>query len=442
MKIFKKCPNTTDHWIIISLLVSVFGFLKEFRPSEPFIYEFLTGGWKNVTQDQVMQEVYPVGTYSYLALLIVVFLATDICRYRVLIVLLAASGVVVWGLLLWTTDLFELQIGQVFFGVFAACEVAYFTYIYAKVDKEYIQQVTSHTRAAILAGRAFSSILGQVLISFNAMNFYELNYITFSAMIAATIWSLFLPPVKKSIYFHKDVSQKTFAEKSRAAFSLIWYHLRDGYSNKYLIKWSVWWALSTTGFIQVQIYMQTLWQDIVNDPSVSIYNGAVESILTVIGFLGALAAGALKVDWKTRGELALTCCSLMQGFAMLISSQTSHVMVSYACYIVFGALYHLTITVASSEIAKVIQEDSYGLIFGINTFVALLIQAILTVLVVSDGVGFALPPRQQYFVYGVFHVVLGFIYIVVGLTSWLISKRDYRRASCVPDPPARSVIIY
>lgn len=60
-----------------------------------------------------------------------------------------------------------------------ACEVAYYTYIYAKVDKDYYQQVTSHTRAAILAGRAFSGILGQVLVSFNIMDYRQLNYISF-----------------------------------------------------------------------------------------------------------------------------------------------------------------------------------------------------------------------------------------------------------------------
>lgn len=222
----------------------------------------------------------------------------------------------------------------------------------------------------------------------------------------------------------------------------MWNHLKEGYSNKYIIKWSAWWSLATCGFIQVQVYMQPLWAVIVNDPNQTIYNGAVESILTVLGFLGALAAGVLKVDWKTRGELALTCCSLLQGFTMLIASQTQYVVVGYICYVCFGALYHLNITVASSEIAKYIKEDSYGLIFGINTFVALLFQTILTLVVVTSGIGFALPPRQQYFVYGIFHVLVGVMYIIIGLACWLASKRDYRRASTVPDPASRTVIIY
>lgn len=61
-----------------------------------------------------------------------------------------------------------------------ATEIAYYTYIYAKVSTEFYQQVTSHTRAALLAGKSLSGILAQILISFNLMNFRELNYITFS----------------------------------------------------------------------------------------------------------------------------------------------------------------------------------------------------------------------------------------------------------------------
>ena len=42
------------HWLKISIILSVFGFLKEFRPSEPFVTDYLTGPWKNFTEEQVM----------------------------------------------------------------------------------------------------------------------------------------------------------------------------------------------------------------------------------------------------------------------------------------------------------------------------------------------------------------------------------------------------
>lgn len=102
-----------NNWLLISLVLCMFGFLKEIRPSEPFIYEFLIGEWRNITEDQVNQVVYPTGTYSYLVLLIVVFLITDLSRYKPLIMFLGASGVVIWGMLLWTTSLRDLIILEV-----------------------------------------------------------------------------------------------------------------------------------------------------------------------------------------------------------------------------------------------------------------------------------------------------------------------------------------
>ncbi|KAJ8916170.1 hypothetical protein NQ315_016309 [Exocentrus adspersus] len=420
-------------WFKVSLLLSIFGFLKEIRPSEPFVYEFLIDQrWRNLTEEQVNQQVYPVATYSYLAHLVLMFLVTDLCRYKPLIVLLGASGIVVWSMLLWTKTLIELQVLEVFYGTFSAAEVAYYTYIYAKVDTDFFQQVSSHTRAAILAGRAISGILAQLLISLHVMNYRDLNYITFSAMIAATLWAVFLPPVKKSIYFHREeIYLLPYCTKIRHAFVLMGIHFNNSFSNRYVLKWSLWFALSTCGFIQAQIYMQPLWSAIVDDPNEPIYNGAVEAVLTVLGFLGALLAGVLKADWKTKGELTLTICSLMQGFILLYTSRTQYIILSYICYIGFGTLYHFMITITSSEIAKHIRDESYGLVFGFNTFVAVAFQSLLTAIVVRGGIGFALNPRDQYFVYGCFHILVAVIYIIIGLSTWLTSKRDYRKASIV-----------
>jgi len=69
-----------EQWLKISLILCTFGFFREFRPSEPFVSDFLTGEWRNVTEDQVNFEVYPIGTYSTLGLLVIVFLITDILR--------------------------------------------------------------------------------------------------------------------------------------------------------------------------------------------------------------------------------------------------------------------------------------------------------------------------------------------------------------------------
>lgn len=59
-----------------------------------------------------------------------------------------------------------------------AAEIAYYTYMYAKVEKERYQKVTGHARASLLTGRFVASVLAQILVSFELMNLRELNYIS------------------------------------------------------------------------------------------------------------------------------------------------------------------------------------------------------------------------------------------------------------------------
>lgn len=418
-----------NSWLRISLMLCAFGFIKEFRPSEPFIYEFLIGEWRNITETQVTQEVYPVSTYSLLAFQLVVLLITDICRYKAIIVALGLCGCVIWSLLIWSTSLIALQILEVFYGAFMAAEVAYYTYIYAKVESDYYQEVSSHTRAAILAGRSLSGVLGQVFVSCHVMDYKQLNYITLGAMILATLWALCLPSVKRTIYFHQNTNdQMLTSTKYLKAFTLMKSHLVDSFTKRYTLKWSLWWSLTTAGFIQVQYYVQPLYSEIQKDETDPImYNGAIEAVATILGFFGALLGGYLKVDWRQKGELILSICAITGASIILIASQTVDVRICYACYAVYCGIYHLIITIASSEIAKSIVEDSYGLVFGMNMFLALVLQTGLTLAFVSKDVGFALTSRNQFLAYGIYHICIAGIFIIIGLIGWIKSNKDIKK---------------
>ena len=59
-----------ETWPVTCAILCLFGFLKDFKPSEPFLTPYLTEPqWVNITLDQAYQQVYPVWTYSYLAVL-------------------------------------------------------------------------------------------------------------------------------------------------------------------------------------------------------------------------------------------------------------------------------------------------------------------------------------------------------------------------------------
>lgn len=216
----------------------------------------------------------------------------SIYRYKPIIILCGISGIVTYSMAVWTTSLQGAILIQVSYGTYIATEVAYYTYIYAKVDKEHYMKVTSHTRAAILCGRFLSGVLAQTLVFTQLMDLRELNMLTLSAQIAATIWAFLLPPVANSLYFNRDcktsISTSHLPEESNfncvshddkpqpiplrrkcaTAFEIMWSQLQMAYKNPNVLLWSFWYAAGMCGHLQVISYVQMLWIDIDNRPEV------------------------------------------------------------------------------------------------------------------------------------------------------------------------------
>ena len=57
------------------------------------------------------------------------------------------------------------------------------------------------------------------------------------------------------------------------------------------------------------------------------------------------------------------------------------------------------------------RENSYGLIFGINSWLALGLEVILTI-TVADSAGLNLGPRDQFYVYGGYFLAVGLLFVI------------------------------
>lgn len=131
---------------------------------------------------QVNQDIYPVATYSYLATLVLVFLITDFVRYKSVIIVCGLSGIVTFTMIILGKTVLVFQIVEFFYGLFLSTEVAYYTYIYAKVEKKHYQEVTGHTKAASLFGRSMSGLIAQLTASFDLLDYHQLNYLTLAGV--------------------------------------------------------------------------------------------------------------------------------------------------------------------------------------------------------------------------------------------------------------------
>lgn len=101
-----------------------------------------------------------------------------LCRYKPIILFSTICGSIIYFTLYFSTSRTELLICQILYGSLMAAEVAYYTYIYASVERDKYQIVTGYSRSAILIGRFISSAIAQTLISFRICNYDTLALIT------------------------------------------------------------------------------------------------------------------------------------------------------------------------------------------------------------------------------------------------------------------------
>nr|XP_042114400.1 thiamine transporter 1 isoform X2 [Peromyscus maniculatus bairdii] len=427
-------------WFLPTALLCAYGFFANLRPSEPFLTPYLLGPDKNLTQREVFNEIYPVWTYSYLVLLFPVFLATDYLRYKPVILLQGLSLIVTWFMLLYAQGLLAIQFLEFFYGIATATEIAYYSYIYSVVDLGMYQKVTSYCRSATLVGFTVGSVLGQILVSVAGWSLFSLNVISLTCVSVAFAVAWFLPMPQKSLFFHHIPAschgvngiKEPKADRLRV-LKVLWNDFLICYSSRPLLCWSVWWALSTCGYFQVVNYTQGLWEKVMPSQSAVIYNGGVEAVSTLLGASAVFAVGYIKISWSTWGEMTLFLCSLLIAAAVYIMDTVGNIWVCYASYVVFRIIYMVLITIATFQIAANLSMERYALVFGVNTFIALVLQTLLTLIVV-DAKGLGLEITTQFLIYASYFAAISVVFLANG--AFGVIKKCRKKEDPNPSPQA------
>uniref|UniRef100_H2ZIX5 Uncharacterized protein n=1 Tax=Ciona savignyi TaxID=51511 RepID=H2ZIX5_CIOSA len=206
---------------------------------------------------------------------------------------------------------------------------------------------------------------------------------------------------------HRKISGKLVMLK-------LWKDMKNCYMNPVLLRWSMWWALSTCGWLLVVNYAQNLWETIHSSAEGEVYNGAVEATATVLGALGAFCVGFVKLNWSIWGELALGLCSLCKCGLLMLMYWTTDIWICYVAYVAFIVLYNFVITITQFQLAVGLNTQRFALVFGVNTFTAVLLNAILTIILI-DKVGFGLDVNTQFIVYSGYFALIAIIFLLHGV---------------------------
>uniref|UniRef100_F1L684 Folate-like transporter 2 n=1 Tax=Ascaris suum TaxID=6253 RepID=F1L684_ASCSU len=340
-----------------------------------------------------------------------------------------AAQVVYRAIIVLDPDVYVQKIGMFAYGVASASEVAFYSYIYAKLEKVHYKKVTSWTRAAFMAGRCGSYMLGQTLVLTHLGDVFLLQYIGCGLACFVLALAIFMPPAHWKTMLerireanssgHSSVrltnhqmseftEPETYGDYVRFRLRNMCSGLLHIYSIRSVRKWSLWWAMTTAMSIQVAQYAQVLWGEADQHDGQSL-NGFAEAAYTATSTAAILLMNAISINWDKWGEAALMLISALHSSILVLYSQTQSIYVMYACYIAYRSLYQVMITIAQWNLARKMIEESYGLVFGLNTFTALAMQTALT-LTVSDKRGLGMNVRNQYLVYAGCHVVIGVVF--------------------------------
>nr|XP_057936874.1 thiamine transporter 2-like isoform X2 [Doryrhamphus excisus] len=423
----------SSNWAYPTAVLSLYGFFAYCKIAEPFLTPYLIGPHKNISEEVVTNYLFPIWTYSYLAFLFPVFLLTDYLRHKPIIVMQGLFLVINYVLLCFAQGVPAMIFLEVSNAIVTSSDVAFFSYIYSVIPSENYQRATSYIRSSILFGYTFGGSLGQVLISLAGV------------AIVAFLISFWLPYPQRSMFFNwrrvgpfgqksQDNADETVLEEEDADFGkqkindstdwrngqnvvnaglLLWQSFRESYSSRHLIYWSLWWALATAGYTQIFNYIQLMWNHIEPSKTSSVYNGGVEAACSLAGATAAFLVGHIKVSWTVWGELALGLFSAIGAGSIFVIAFTSNIWACYAGYALFKSCYMFLITVTTFQIAANLSMECYALMFGINTFVALFLQTMMTIVFVDEAT-LGLDIVTQFIIYGIYYAVISVLFLIRG----------------------------
>ncbi|XP_007946900.2 reduced folate transporter [Orycteropus afer afer] len=450
-------------WRGLVFCLCFYGFMAQMRPGESFITPYLLGD-RNFTKKQVTNEITPVLSYSYLVVLVPVFLLTDYLRYKPVLVLQSMSYVSLWLLLLFGHTVLHMQFMEFFYSITMAARIAYSSYIFSLVPPARYQRMASYSRTAVLLGVFTSSVLGQVLVSAGRLSFTVLNYISLGFLVFSLLLTLILKRPKRSLFFNRSVPTHHAAlpseldrmapgSPSKPANGKLKLTLLAAWQDSVLVRmfrelgaslrlpqlrlWSLWWIFNSAGYYLILYYVHILWNMVnpTRDSSV-VYNGGADAASTLLGAVTSFAAGFVKIHWALWSELVIAGVTVTQAGLIFLMYSTSNIWVSYVTFVLFRGAYQFLVPIATFQIASSLSKELCALVFGINTFLATILKTTITV-IVSDKRGLGLPVRSQFLIYFKYMLMLSVIYFLGAL---LVGLRHYRQGRHHPLPLAQEMM--
>lgn len=365
------------------MLLCSFVFWSQFKPSEPFLVEYLAQSY-GLTNRQVVQEVFPLFAYSHLPSICLVACLSELAWFGTygLLLLGAAFGLTTACITRFVTALWAQQMAQFLLAFNFASRIAVEATVFQIADPSWAQQGIHTAKAVLLLSNCCSALLGEMLRDGQQVPLVKLFSISvFSqALTLLSIVLLIAMSVRSpeaTVCLRRRAPSATppalALEEAAPAHPLpggprelrrwvcgrgaplrdLWCSLR--------LRTVAWWTLASPALNSVHSQTMTYWQTLLREKHlVHDHNGYFLAAL----YLSSAALVAVVRGWTLlRGATSPLVLFAMAVSGVLLYSLacTTGQLSFYVCIMLFSCVFHMKTTVGTFQTgAAVIAASELG----------------------------------------------------------------------------------
>ncbi|KAL3698934.1 hypothetical protein R1sor_016956 [Riccia sorocarpa] len=392
-------------------ILVIYTLCLQFQPSEPYLVPYLTRV-KLFSNHQVNIDIFPVGVYATLLFTVLAAPACHFFSYRAVIIMGTFAKLATFSILFSCQSLFVMQMTQVTYGIGAAADLVFSSFIFLLVPEKDYQTMTSYTQASSLVSYMLAAELGQRLVD-HGTSLVTLLQISILLVALACLISFFLPREEAKGQDWGLLTPELDPLQHQGLLEKVQETWRGG--NLRLL--SFWWVFGTAGFAMIPNYGTSLFDDI---DSVANTNGHVLAASQGLACIGALGASYIADVAAQGGGLVFTTGSFFVGSLCILMAWSHTLLVIYPLYVASIGINQLLLCLVYVQAAKSLSNQQFILLFSLNAVVGLLVQSGIQGLIVL----LELSITEQFYAFGVYC-------IAVGVMFWILCYRNYLKTGTI-----------
>lgn len=348
------------------LALSLVAFFNQFKPSEPFLVDFLIDD-KGFSNKQVFDDLFNIYVYTQLPCIVFVGIASEVVGNRFVLQLCAVAGVATVLLTRFGAprNLFTQQVTEVTVTFPLAIQYVLPSMLFAVLPPSRQQQGMHCLKAILLFSNAASALVGEILrdASFSLYLLFDLSLV---GQVCCLLCSLLVPAPRArdaqdpeelvndnvgpldTVRELRPTANRSKCESIRLSLVDLALSLR--------LRSVIWWTAWSLAMEPVHSLVLTYWQSLERTQHTGDHNGYVLATLYLVsGMITLLSARGL---CRSLTAVLVVSSILVSGCSIARLSMESHELLFYAWLLIYQCVFEVMSAVATYQMGDEVTSET------------------------------------------------------------------------------------